>query len=90
MLFRSVEYSEMMPDIMQEQKQDAPFQEWEIETLDAPGDESPGLVDIIPVEAVTSRHEEEGHMESIYEVCDIPGSLGMSGHHKDYGNAFRD
>lgn len=85
-----VEYSEMMPDIVQEQKQDAPFQEREIETLDAPGDESPGLVDIIPVEAVTGRHEEEGHMESIYEVCDIPGCLGMSGHHKDYGNAFRD
>ena len=75
---------------MEEQEEDAPFQERDVEPLEASGAEAPGILHIASREEITGRDEEEGHVEGVDDAREHIWGLRVSDHHEDDGEPLAD
>ena len=83
-----VEYAEIMPDIVEQQEQDAPFEEGNVESPQPFADEHGGLAEVFPVKEISGSHEKQRHVESVDEVGEQLRSFGVAHHHKYNSNSL--
>lgn len=77
---------------MKEKKEDAPFKEGDVKTLEPFHAECPGVIQVFVVKKISGSYKKQRHVKDINEIGYKCGGLGMSHHHKNngYSLTYRD
>ena len=57
-----VENADLEPEVMKQQEYHCPFEERDIQPLEPPGAELPGIVEVLATEEIAGGNEEERHV----------------------------
>lgn len=74
--------------VVDEQKEDAPFHERHVKTLEALHDKRPWVFHRLVLEEIARGDEKQRHVKQVDGAVEHAGHIGVGHHHEDDGKTF--